>query len=243
MNASEDEFVDDIEQAPRGPDTPEIRDADLPKIYPLVKRILEFPVALILVICLLPIYLGLTLAAYISHGFPALFMFPRLGKNGKSFHIFKFRTMVRDAKQQMRNGASNDSLITPYGRFLRKTHMDELAQALNVLLGHISFVGPRPMDSDTFNFILEENEIWPDILKTRPGITCLESILADLPEIDEKVRRILKIPPPPAPPPPMSLPRRYPLDRFYIENESLWMDLVIVWYTLRTFAGKAAEHR
>jgi lipopolysaccharide/colanic/teichoic acid biosynthesis glycosyltransferase len=243
MTDQDQENVDEIEQVPRGPKTPTINDKDLPKIYPRIKRVLELPVALVLVLCLLPFYIGITLFAYVSHGYPALFRFPRLGKNSKPFSIFKFRTMDRNAKQKMREGASNESLITGFGHFLRRTHLDEIAQAINVLFGHISFVGPRPMDSDTFNFILEENEIWPDILKTRPGITCLESILADIPEIDEQVRRILKIPAPPETPPTISLPRRYPLDRFYIENESLWMDIVIVWYTLRTFAGKAAPHR
>lgn len=240
---TQDEDYDDIEQAPRGPETPEILDANLPKIYPFIKRILEIPVALILVICLLPIYLVITIVAYYSHGYPALFMFPRQGKNGKQFSIFKFRTMDREAKQKMREGASNESMITPFGDFLRRTHLDEIPQALNVLLGHISFVGPRPMDKDTFEFILEENAIWPDILKTRPGITCLESILADIPEIDAKVRKTLKIPRAPEKAPTMSLPRRYPLDRFYIENESLYMDIVIVVYTLRTVAGKAAPHK
>ena len=61
---TQDEDYDDIEQAPRGPETPEILDADLPKIYPFIKRILEIPVALILVICLLPIYLVITIVAY-----------------------------------------------------------------------------------------------------------------------------------------------------------------------------------
>lgn len=233
----------DIEQVPRGPDTPVIDAAKLPKLYPAVKRLLEVPVAVTMTAMMSPLLLGVAVAAYVGHGYPALFLFPRMGKRGKPFSIFKFRTMVTDAKERMRNGASNEELITKLGHVLRNTHLDEIAQIFNVVFGHISFVGPRPMDQDTFDHLHQENEIWTDILETRPGVTCLESIIADLPEHEEKIRKMLNIPPAPAQPPTMSLPRRYPLDRFYIENESLWMDIVIVWYTVKTLAGRAAPHR
>jgi len=228
---------------PRPPEWPPIDESKLPKLYPAVKRVLELPVAATLTVLLSPILIGLTVGAYVSHGYPALFKFPRMGKGGKPFSIFKFRTMVVNAKQKQAEGLPHDQLITKYGHFLRNTHLDELAQVLNVLFGHISFVGPRPIDIDTWGWLLEENEIWPDVLKTRAGVTCLESIMADLPEHDAAIRALLGIPPAPAVPPTTTLPRRYPLDRFYIEHESLWLDLVIVWYTLKTMAGRAAPHR
>jgi lipopolysaccharide/colanic/teichoic acid biosynthesis glycosyltransferase len=233
----------DGQQIPRGPETPPIDPARLPKVYPAVKRALEFPVALAMTVALSPLLIGLTVAAYVGHGYPALFRFPRMGRGKKAFGIFKFRTMVVNAKEQQAAGVPHHELITKYGHFLRKTHMDEVAQILNVLTGDISFVGPRPMDQDTYELLLEENAIWEDILLTRPGITCLESVLADLPELEEKIRTMLKVPPAPSKRLTVSLPRRYPLDRFYIENESLWLDLVIVWYTIRTVAGRGAEHK
>lgn len=233
------------QRVPRQPETPPIDVAKLPKVYPFIKRWLEFPVALVLTIMLSPILIGVTIAAWISHGAPALFRFPRLGKNRKEFAIFKFRTMHRDTKKLIAEGkAKHADLITPFGHFLRNAHLDELPQILNVLFGHISFVGPRPVDKDVFEkSMLGENECWEDILYTRPGITCLESVFADLPEHEAKMRAILKVPPAPKRRVTVALPRRYPLDRFYIENESLWLDLVIVWFTIRTFAGRAAPHK
>jgi len=214
----------------------------LPTIYPAIKRVLEFPVALAMTALLSPILIGVSIASMIAQGSGVFFTFPRMGKNGKTFGIFKFRTMDKHAKQKQAQGVPHHELITPFGHFLRNTHLDEVPQILNVLFGHISFVGPRPIDSNIYEELLQQDKIWPNVLKTRPGITCLESVMADLPELRPRIRKVLGIPQPPAVPPTKSLPRRYPLDMFYIENESLWLDLVIVWYTFRTVTGRAAPH-
>ena len=105
---------------------------------------------------------------------PILFKQIRVGKNGKPFKIFKFRTMVVDAeKKGMQITVGRDSRITKSGHVLRKTKLDELPQLFNVLTGEMSFVGPRP-EVPRYVEMYDENQ--KSILKVRPGITDLASI-------------------------------------------------------------------
>lgn len=135
-----------------------------------MKRFFDFTVSLLLIIILSPLFVLIGLIVLIDDGGPIVFKQYRVKKDNKLFYIYKFRTMKNDT----RNTATSDlteaeSQITKSGRFLRKTSLDELPQLFNVLIGDMSFVGPRPL-------IPEEKEIRNlrrdyGVFSVRPGIT------------------------------------------------------------------------
>lgn len=106
---------------------------------------------------------------------PVFFRQVRVGKDGKEFRIYKFRTMVVDAKKKgMQITVGADSRITGIGKFLRKTKVDELPQLINVLKGQMSFVGPRP---EVPRYVALYDDYQRNILRIKPGITELASIV------------------------------------------------------------------
>ena len=116
------------------------------KIYPIIKRIIDFILSLIGLILLSPLFLVIAILIKIDSEGPVFFLQERLGKDGKVFNIYKFRTMV-DGAINMGSGLftkETDPRITKVGTFLRKTSIDELPQLINVLKGEMSLVGPRP---------------------------------------------------------------------------------------------------
>jgi len=122
-----------------------------------------------------PILAGLAAAVYATSGRPVFFRQERVGRDGVVFRIFKFRTMVPDAVERGRGLyiEEDDPRITPIGKWLRATSLDELPQVLNVLLGDMSLVGPRP------NLVLVVDRYRPlyeRILSVRPGMTGLVAI-------------------------------------------------------------------
>jgi lipopolysaccharide/colanic/teichoic acid biosynthesis glycosyltransferase len=122
-----------------------------------------------------PLLAVLAAVVYIDSGRPIFFRQERVGLNGRVFRIFKFRTMIPDAVEQGRGYylEEGDPRITSCGRWMRATSLDELPQLLNVLLGDMSLVGPRP----NLTFIVERYKPHYDrILKVRPGITSLVGI-------------------------------------------------------------------
>lgn len=144
------------------------------RIQLLIKRIFDFTVSLIGIVIVSPILLVISILIKLDSKGPILFKQIRVGKNGKPFKIFKFRTMVVDAeKKGMQITVGRDSRITKSGHVLRKTKLDELPQLFNVLTGEMSFVGPRP-EVPRYVEMYDENQ--KSILKVRPGITDLASI-------------------------------------------------------------------
>ena len=145
------------------------------------KRILDVLLVLIGGIFVLPVMVAISLAIKVQGG-PVFYSQPRIGQNGKEFRFWKFRTMVCDAdakleaylkhcpasaiEWQINQKLKNDPRITPFGKMLRKSSLDELPQLWNVLRGDMSLVGPRPMMPD-------QQELYPgnDYEKFRPGIT------------------------------------------------------------------------
>lgn len=140
---------------------------------------------------------------------PVIFSQVRIGKNNKPFTMLKFRTMYADSEAYATTPKDRtDPRITPFGRFLRQTSLDELPQFINVLLGHMSVVGPRP----EMGFIVKDyNEIQRQRLAVRPGITGLWQISLDRSKpIHEAIEH----------------------DLYYIENQAIFLDLLIIWETL-----------
>ena len=198
--------------------------------YFLVKRLLD----LLLVLLTLPFWLPLNVIIAIiiritSPGAPILFTQMRTGKGGRRFHMYKFRSMVPNAEELKSEYAhlnelqwpdfkiTNDPRITPIGRFLRKTSLDELPQLFNVLSGEMSLVGPRPT-----SFGPETYKLWhTHRLDVIPGLTGLWQIIgrAQL-EFDDRLR----------------------LDIAYIERASIWLDLNILARTvLAVFESRGAH--
>ena len=139
-----------------------------------MKRLLGLIVALILFILLLPFLLIISIIIVIDSGFPIFYKADRGGYRGKSFRIYKFRTMVKNADKIGGGTTSlNDSRITRVGNFLRKIKIDEIPQLINIIKGDMSFIGPRP---ELLKYTLQYDEIEKYILKVRPGITDFSSI-------------------------------------------------------------------
>lgn len=139
-----------------------------------IKPKLGFVFALLLVVFLLPLYVVISVAIILDDGFPVFYRADRGGYNGKTFKIFKFRSMVKDA-DKIGGGttALNDSRITKVGFFLRKTKLDEIPQLFNILNGTMSFIGPRP---ELLNYTNQYQGEEKCILMVRPGITDFSSI-------------------------------------------------------------------
>ena len=147
----------------------------------LTKGIFDVFVALVLLILLAPVFLALAVAIGITMGRPIFFMQKRLGRNGRVFRLFKFRTMVIDARARQAALAEknvmggpvfkvkNDPRVTSLGRFLRVTSLDELPQLLNVVRGELSLVGPRPLP--TYEARKVPAWAWRRY-SVKPGITC-----------------------------------------------------------------------
>ncbi len=187
----------------------------------LFKRVLDFAVSLILIIFLSPLLVIAAVLIKLTSPGPMLFMQKRMGLNKRRFHIYKFRTMVVDAESRMKeiehlNEVSgpvfkikNDPRITPIGKFLRKTSIDELPQLFNVLRGDMSLVGPRPMAVRDYEGFSED---WHRRrFSVRPGITCLWQVLGRNSIPFEKWME---------------------LDLQYIDQWSLWLDFQILARTI-----------
>lgn len=135
-----------------------------------MKRAFDFTVSLLLIIILLPVFLLVSLIVLIDAGTPVIFRQYRVGKDNKLFYIYKFRTMRKNTRNAATAELTDaDKFITKSGKILRKTSLDELPQLINVLIGDMSFVGPRPL-------IPEEKEIREirkeyNVYSVRPGIT------------------------------------------------------------------------
>ena len=139
-----------------------------------VKRIFDFIVSLFGVIIISPILLIVAIAIKIDSKGNVLFLQKRVGKKGKPFYIYKFRTMVTDAEKLGKQiTVGKDNRITKVGDFLRRYKIDELPQLFNVIKGDMSLVGPRPEVPRYVELYTEEERM---VLEVRPGITDLASL-------------------------------------------------------------------
>ena len=192
---------------------------DLTGIRQAVKSLFDRLAASSALLLLMPLFLAIAVAIKLGDGGPVLFRQVRVGRNGRPFHVYKFRTMVQNAEQQKMqleernegNGVlfkiKDDPRVTKAGTWLRRFSLDELPQLINVLVGQMSLVGPRPA-------LPEEAARYGDYVRrrlaVRPGITGLWQVSgrSDLPW-EEAVR----------------------LDLRYVENWSFALDLQILWKT------------
>lgn len=188
------------------------------------KRALDFTLSFLLLIALAPLLILTALFIKLTSTGPVFFVQKRIGLNKRLFFIYKFRTMVVDAEQRMREvehlnelsgpvfKIKNDPRITTIGKFLRKTSIDELPQLFNVLAGDMSLVGPRPLAVRDYELFTEVGQDWQRCrFSVRPGITCLWQVSGR-----------------------NSLPfhKWMELDLQYVRGWSLWLDLQILAKTI-----------
>jgi len=130
------------------------------KIYPYVKRIIDFVLSLIGLIVLSPMFLILAIIIKVDSRGPVFFKQKRVGKNKKHFNILKFRTMRTDTPSDMPTHMlqNPDTFITKSGKFLRKTSLDELPQIINIFKGEMSIIGPRPALWNQYDLIEERDK-------------------------------------------------------------------------------------
>jgi exopolysaccharide biosynthesis polyprenyl glycosylphosphotransferase len=196
----------------------------------IIKRFIDIVISGILLIVLTPLFLAIAIMVKMTSPGPVFFVQERVGLNKRRFHLYKFRTMVKDAEQKQSEmeefnemtgpvfKIANDPRINPLGRFLRKTSIDELPQLINVLGGDMSLVGPRPLPVRDYECF--EHDWHRRRFSVRPGITCLWQISG---------RNLLPFE------------KWIELDMKYIDNWSLWLDLKIMLKTIHTvFTGTGA---
>ncbi len=140
----------------------------------VIKRILDFLLALVLLIPGLILMIPIAIAVRLDSSGPIFYRAPRGGYHNKTFLIFKFRTMVRDADKTGGTTALNDARVTRVGHILRKTKLDEIPQLLNILTGEMSFIGPRP---ELLRYTMRYTRDQECILWVRPGISDESSLV------------------------------------------------------------------
>jgi lipopolysaccharide/colanic/teichoic acid biosynthesis glycosyltransferase len=141
------------------------------------KRLLDVVLAGLALVVLTPLFLAVALAIVLTDGRPVFYVATRVGQYGREFHLFKFRTMVTARVAEPAQGSSvtvhNDPRITPIGRVLRATKIDELPQFFNVVRGDMSLVGPRPEDPEYVALYTPEQR---RVLDLKPGITSVAAL-------------------------------------------------------------------
>lgn len=178
------------------------------------KRIFDVTVALFCIIVFSPLYLICYLVIKMDDGGPALFNQERIGYKGKAFRIHKFRSMKINAENSIPLlYTDNDPRLTRVGKFLRKHHLDELPQLWNVLMGDMSFIGPRPERKYFIDQIMEHDSRYPMLYQIRPGVTSYATLYNGYTDTMEKMLRRLE------------------LDLYYLEHNSLWFDMKILLMT------------
>ncbi|MNS54406.1 UDP-glucose:undecaprenyl-phosphate glucose-1-phosphate transferase [compost metagenome] len=188
----------------------------------LSKSLFDKSVALMAIIALSPLLLIIGLAVkFTSHG-PVFFKQDRHGWNGKVIKVWKFRSMRVHDDHEVKQASRNDSRITPIGRFIRRTSIDELPQLFNVLQGHMALVGPRPHAVAHNNYYSGKILAYMARHRIKPGITGLAQINGCRGETDtiDKMQK------------------RVEIDLKYINNWSLWLDVKILVKTPFTLLSK-----
>lgn len=174
----------------------------------MLKRVFDVAATIVAFILLLPVIFLITYFVYRKLGLPVLFRQVRPGMHGKPFEMIKFRTML-DAVDAQGNVLPDEVRLTPFGRFLRSTSLDELPELWNVLKGDMSLVGPRPLLMEYLPLYSPEQARRHEV---RPGVTGWAQING---------RNAI------------SWEDKFKLDVWYVDNQSLWLDLRIIFLTIK----------
>jgi exopolysaccharide biosynthesis polyprenyl glycosylphosphotransferase len=190
--------------------------------YAVLKRVFDFTLSALMFMGLSPILLLTAALIKLTSKGPALYSQERVGMGGRTFKIYKFRSMIQDAEAKTGPvlASENDSRVTSIGRFMRKTRIDELPQLVNILKGDMSFVGPRP-ERPKFVTTFEKSIPWyRERCRVRPGVTGLAQIRGHYSSSAET---------------------KLKYDLAYLANQGLLLDMQILARTLKTVVTKSGQ--
>ncbi|MBO7046561.1 MAG: sugar transferase [Prevotella sp.] len=184
------------------------------------KRLIDFFTALVCLILFSPLMFVCYIAVKREDGGPAIFKQERIGRFGRPFNIYKFRSMRVDAEK---DGPAlyqheRETRMTKVGKFLRAHHLDELPQLWNVLKGEMAFIGPRPERKFYIDQIMKRDPRYCYLYQVRPGVTSYATLYNGYTDTIEKMLRRLE------------------LDLYYLEHRSLWFDAKLLILTFINIA-------
>jgi exopolysaccharide biosynthesis polyprenyl glycosylphosphotransferase len=195
----------------------EINHDSMPQWQKILKRLLDVLASILVLVLALPVFLFIALAVKLGSDGPVLYKQIRIGYKGKPFHILKFRTMIQNSEVSgPMLSSANDKRITSAGKWLRKYRLDEIPQFINVLLGDMSLVGPRPERKFFIDQIVQIAPHYKHLHRVKPGITSWGQVKYGYAENVEQMVERLKF------------------DILYIENRSIAIDFRILIYTVLT---------
>ena len=185
-----------------------------------LKRLIDLFTALICLVIFSPLMLACYIAVKREDGGPAIFKQERIGRFGRPFYIYKFRSMKIDAEK---DGPAlyqheRETRMTKIGKFLRAHHLDELPQLWNVVKGEMAFIGPRPERKFYIDQIMEHDPRYRYLYQVRPGVTSYATLYNGYTDTMEKMLRRLE------------------LDLYYLEKRSLWFDFKLLVLTFLNIA-------
>ena len=175
-----------------------------------VKRVIDMLVAAVCLIIFSPLFLVCYILVKHEDGGPAIFKQERIGRFGRPFYIYKFRSMRVDAEKDGPQLYKHDERMTKVGRFLRDHHLDELPQLWNVFVGDMAFIGPRPERKYFIDKIMEHDKRYVYLYQIRPGVTSYATLYNGYTDTMEKMLRRLE------------------LDLYYLRHRSFWFDIKVL---------------
>ncbi len=200
-------------------------------MYDFFKRCFDLLFAILFLIVFSPVYLLAYIIIKIVSPGPAIYKAKRVGKDGKLFNCYKFRSMRVDSGKVRLTTLENDDRIFPFGKFIRKAKIDEMPQVVNILKGEMSVVGPRPEDKDNADKVYIGE--YKHILDVKPGLTSTASLYdythGELFEDEESYEKVF-------------LPKKLKLELYYVNHRSFWYDIVLIlrtaWLIIQKTCGK-----
>ena len=192
-------------------------------IFDFIKRIYDLALASLILMITLPLWpiIGIIIRSE-SKG-PVFFRQTRAGQNNKPFKILKFRTMTI-ADKDFAPTKENDARVTRFGSFLRKSRIDEIPQAINILKGEMSFVGPRPERPEYIEGLKTAIPFYKERMLVKPGLTGWDQISGEYhsPSREDSMKKL-----------------QY--DLYYIKNRSIYLDLSIILKTISTVLSRSGR--
>ncbi len=194
-------------------------------LYIGMKSVFDYIIAVLVLALFSPLLLLVALAIKLDSKGPVFYLQNRVGKGGKEFKIIKFRTMNKSMGNGLTSGLA-DPRITRVGRIIRKMHLDEFTQLINVLKGDMSLVGPRP---EILEFTKHYPKLWSVVLMCKPGITglaalkCADYEYATLAKTGRPEQVYIK----------KILPKKLRYDAFYVAKRSIGFDMLIIFWTIK----------
>lgn len=200
-------------------------------MYNFIKRCFDLLFAVLFLIVFSPIYLLTIIIIKIVSPGSAIYKAMRVGEDGKLFTCYKFRSMRVDSGKVRLTTLENDDRIFPFGKFIRKTKIDEMPQVVNILKGEMSVVGPRPEDQENAEKVYVGE--FKHIMNVKPGLTSTASLYdythGELFEDEEQYEKVF-------------MPKKLKLELYYVNHRSVWYDLVLVlktaWLIILKTCGK-----